>query len=75
MYHTIEFVEELSIDLEISPRDWLQRMLIRRGTRFQAQIKPYVVEMDDGLVEVADLFFGDGATTRMVPFESFTFID
>src|SRR5262249_38094366 len=26
MYHTIEFVEELSVDLEISPKYWLQRM-------------------------------------------------
>ena len=75
MYHTIKFVEELSVDLEFSPKYWLQRMLIRRGTRFQAQIKPYVVDADDDLVEVADLYFADGATTRMVPFESFTFVD
>jgi hypothetical protein len=75
MYHTIEFAEELMVDLEISPKHWLERMLIRRGTRLQAQIKPYVVEAEDDLVEVADLFFADGTTTRMVPFESFSFID
>jgi hypothetical protein len=74
MYHTIEFPEELMVDLEISPRHWLERMLIRRGTRLQAQIKPYVVQTKDGLVEVADLFFADGTTTRMVPFESFSFV-
>jgi hypothetical protein len=75
MYHTIEFAEELMVDLEITPKHWLERMLIRRGARLQAQIKPYVVETEDGLVEVADLFFADGTTTRMVPFESFSFVD
>jgi hypothetical protein len=54
MYHTIEFADEMVVDLEISPRHWLEQMLIRRGTRLQAQIKPYVVETADGLVEVAD---------------------
>ena len=75
MYHTIEFAGELMVDLEISPRHWLERMLVRRGNRLQAQIKPYVVETEDGLVEVADLFFADGTTARMVPFESFFFVD
>jgi hypothetical protein len=75
MYHTIEFAEELMVDLEISPKHWHERMLIRRGTRLQAQIKPYVVETENDLVEVADLFFADGTTTRTVPFESFSFVD
>ncbi len=71
MYHTIEFAE----DLEISPKHWLGRMLIRRATRPQPQIKPYVAETEDGPVEVADLFFADGTSTRMVPFEYFSFVD
>lgn len=75
MYHTIEFTEEFMFDLEISPKHWLERMLVRRGTRFQAQMKPYVMETEDGPVEVADLFFADGTTTRMVRFESFSFVD
>ncbi len=75
MYHTIEFAEQLMVDLETSPKHWLERMLIRRGTRLQAQIKPYVLETEDGLIEVADLFFEDGTTTRMVSFESFSFVD
>jgi hypothetical protein len=49
-------------------------MLIRRGTRRRAQIKPYVMETEDGPVEVADLFFADGTTTRRVRFESFSFV-
>jgi hypothetical protein len=75
MYHTIEFSEELMVDLEISPKQWLERMLIRHGTRAQAQIKPYVVETENGPVEVADLFFADGTTTRRVPFKLFSFVD
>jgi hypothetical protein len=75
MYHTIEFADELVLDLEISPKHWLERMIVRRGIRVQAQIKPYVVETQEGLIEVADLFFADGTTTRTVPFESFAFVD
>jgi hypothetical protein len=75
MYHTIEFCDELIVDLEISPKQWLERLRIRSGTRLQAQIKPHVVETGDGPVEVADLFFADGSTTRMVPFASFSFVD
>lgn len=75
MYHTIEFATEFMVDLEISPKHRLERMLVYRGIHFKAQIKPYVVETEDGLVEVADLFFTDGTTARMVPFELFSFVD
>jgi hypothetical protein len=74
MYHTIEFSVEFVADLEISPSHWLEQILIRRGTRVKAEIKPYAVETEDGPVEVADLFFEDGTTTRGVPFESFSFV-
>jgi hypothetical protein len=75
MYHTIEFGENLMVALEISARHWLERIRIRHGTRLRAQIKPYVVETEDGAVEVADLFFDDGTATRMVPFRLFSFVD
>jgi hypothetical protein len=75
MYHTIEFAVEFTADLEISPKHPLERMLLRRGTRLKAQIKPYVVESEDGPVEVADLFFEDGAATRTVPFANFSFVE
>ena len=64
MYHTIEFRAKFWVDLEISPRQPLERMLIHVGTRLQAQLKPYVVETEDGPVEVADLFCVDGTTAR-----------
>jgi len=75
MHHSITFVAEFMIDLEVSPKDRLERMLIRPGSRMQAKIKPYVVETENGPVEVADLFFADGTITRMVPFESFSLLD
>jgi len=75
MYHTIEFAEELMVDLEISTKHRLERMRIYRGTRLPVELKPYVVETEDGLFEMADLYFPDGTTVRMVPFKSFSFVD
>ncbi|HKB42068.1 MAG TPA: hypothetical protein VKD72_36920 [Gemmataceae bacterium] len=75
MYHTIEFDEALTIDLEISRKHPLERVSIRRGSRLRAQLKPYVVESDDGPTEVADLFFEDGSVTRGVPFAFFSFVE
>jgi hypothetical protein len=75
MYHTIEFKVESVVDLEISPKHWLERVLVHQGTRRQAQVRPYVVENPDGPVEVADLFFDDGTTTRGVRFEFISFVD
>jgi hypothetical protein len=75
MYHTIQFAAEFTADLESSPRHRLERLVLRRGTRRRAQIKPYVVEGGCGLVEVADLFFEDGTTARSVPFACFSFVD
>jgi hypothetical protein len=74
MVHTIEFVADGVLDVEISPKHRLERMLVRRGTRVQAEIRPHVVETDDGPVEVADLFFADGTATRRVPFAYFSFV-
>jgi hypothetical protein len=75
MYHTIEFTVEFTADLEVSAKQPLERLLLERGTRRRAQIKPYVVESRVGLVEVADLFFEDGTALRTVPFASFFFVD
>ncbi|MFN4260327.1 MAG: hypothetical protein ACK4RK_13605 [Gemmataceae bacterium] len=75
MYHTIELTADLMIDLETSPKEWLERTSLRKGTRLQAQIKPYVIDTPQGPVEVADLYFIDGTTTRKVPFDSFRFVD
>jgi hypothetical protein len=73
MYHTIQFAADRWVDLEVSPRHHLERLLLRAGSPVLAQIRPHVVEGDDGPVEVADLFFEDGTATRDVPFACFCF--
>jgi len=75
MYHTLEFNVELTVDLEISPKQPLERLSIRKGTRRRAQLRPFVIETADGPAEVADLFFEDGTATRQVPFDRFCFVD
>jgi hypothetical protein len=75
MYHTVEFAVEFVADLEVPRRHRLERVLLHKGARRQAQIKPYVVETEDGPVEVADLFFEDGTATRTVPFACFSLVD
>jgi hypothetical protein len=75
MYHSLEFNTELTVDLEISPKDYLERLRIRKGTRLKAQLKPLVIESADGPVEVADLFFEDGTVTRHVPYAYFCLVE
>jgi hypothetical protein len=74
MFHIIEFNGDRTLDLEVPPRQPLERLFIRKGDRLQAQNKPYVAEAEDGPVEMADLFFTDGTTTRSVRFEQFSFV-
>jgi hypothetical protein len=75
VYHTIEFFNNLVADLEVSRQKPLERVLIHKGSRLQAQLKPYVVETMQGPVEVADLFFEDGTCIRTVPFACLSFVD
>jgi hypothetical protein len=75
MYHTIQFTTDAVLDLEISRKQPLERLRVRRGTRLRAQIRPYVVEAEGGPVEVADLFFEDGTSTRTVPWECLSFAE
>ena len=66
MYHAIEFVAEVTADMEISPKQPLERVRIEKGARRRVQIKPYVMETGKGPVEVADLFFEDGSDAEFV---------
>jgi hypothetical protein len=75
MYHPIEFCTDFTLDLEVSPKHRLERVRIRKGTRVAAGVLPYVVETDQGPVEVADLCFEDGSVARRVPFEQFRFVE
>ena len=75
MYHTITLGDDLLIHFAYAPHQRRGRLLIPKGARRQAQIKPYVVESAEGPVEVADLFLEDGTATRGVRFACFSFVD
>lgn len=75
MYHVIEFATSTILDLEVSPKQPLERLRIQRGTRMRAQIRPYVAETENGFVEMADLFFVDGTATRGVQWSAFFFAE
>ena len=45
MYHTIEFDQALTLDLEISRKQPVERAMIKKGTQYRAQVKPYGVRM------------------------------
>jgi hypothetical protein len=89
MYHTIEFrvagVATFQVPsgaareearAQAGGRDaHTQQLVIQRGTRMRAQIKPYVVESREGPIEVADLLLEDGSFSRAVRFGSFHFVD
>jgi hypothetical protein len=68
-------IVDYAADLEVSPKQPLERVLIQQGARFKAQIKPHVIEADDCPIEVADLYFEDGNVTRNVPFAYFSFVE
>ena len=75
MYHTIEFASDFVIDLDVSTTNRTEQMRVRKGTRFEALLVPYVVEAGPCPVEVADLYMQTGSVMRMVPFGFFFFVD
>jgi hypothetical protein len=74
MYHVIEFVTDRWVDLDCAFHP-LARVLLRRGHRWRAQVRPQIIEAETGPVEVADLLFEDGTAARRVPFACFAFAD
>lgn len=75
MFHVIEFLTDQWVDLERSAAHPLERVLVRRGSRRRAQLRPHVIETEPGPVEAADLFFEDGTATRDVPFAVLAFVE
>jgi hypothetical protein len=75
MYHTIEFRVECWMDVEVSPKHWLEHVRVARGSRLQARVRAYVMDTASGPVEVADLEFEDGSATRQVRCSCFAFVD
>ena len=52
MIYTIEIIAEFDVGLWDFAKHRLERMRIFKGIRLQARIKPYVLEGEDGPVEV-----------------------
>ena len=75
MYHSIEFERDLLAELDIPGEGRTPRVLIDKGTRVKAEIRPYVVESALGPIEVADLWLEDDTLARAVAFASFRFLD
>jgi hypothetical protein len=75
MCHLLEFNVTFLADLEVSPRQRLERLGVRKGTLAYASLRPYVVETPEGFVEAADLYFEDGTVTRRIPFAWFHFVE
>jgi hypothetical protein len=75
MYHIIEFTDDMWADLERSPKQPLERVQLRRGTKMRAQVRPHIIETHAGPVELADLFFEDGTAARNIPFYRFAFAE
>ena len=75
MLHAIEFRWVVLAEVERPGYAYLERAVIKEGTRLRAEIKPYVAESEDGPIEVADLSFEDGSIARAVRFAAFRFLD
>ena len=75
MFHRIEFRLRGVAELETPGRSNLEQLVIKQGTRLNAEIRPYVVETKRGPVEVADLVLEDGSIARAVRYATFSFVD
>jgi hypothetical protein len=75
VYHTIQFAVDYTMDVELSGLQPIERRRVLKGSRRLALLKPYVMGKSGGYLEVADLFFDDGTSTRAVPFACFSFVD
>jgi hypothetical protein len=75
MRHLIEFCTDFTADLEVSPKQRLERVRIPTGMRAYAAARPSVLETSVGAIEVADLYFDDGTVARLVPYECFRFVE
>jgi len=77
MYHMIEFNAPLpdQADHGNASRHDSEPLRLRRVTRAIVHLRPYVVEINGDLVEVADLHFEDGTVAAQVPYARFHFVN
>jgi hypothetical protein len=74
-YHVIEFVTAWVAELERGAGRPLEQVLVSRGTRRCARIRPFILEVELWPVEAADLYFDDGTIARCVPYAAFAFAE
>ena len=75
MNHRIEFRLPRVFNVEVPGKARMVRIIIKKGLRLRVHLKPYVLESDEGPLEVADLFLRDGSIARAVRFAAFQFLD
>jgi hypothetical protein len=73
--HVVEFVIDWWAELEWGNGRPLEQVLLRRGTRRSAVVRPRILRQGNAPIEAADLFFDDGTIARGVPFAAFTFVE
>jgi hypothetical protein len=73
--HVIVFVADWWTELDRCDGRPLKRVLLPRGARLGARLRPRIVEGGRWPVEVADLCLDDGAVLWAVPFAAFSFAD
>lgn len=73
MYHKLRFRTSQELDLQIPGKGRLEKVKFRRGDVIEAYVRPYIIESEDGPVEIADLNLGREGTLVGVPMEFFRF--
>ena len=74
MHHRLLFRGDYELDLQVSGKTRLEKVMMRDGEVVEATVQPHVVESADGPVEVADLQLG-GGTLMGVRMECFRFFE
>jgi len=73
MYHTLRFRQNHELDLQVPGRPRLEKVLVHKGDRIEAQLRPFVREEEEGPVEMADLYLNGGGALLAVPMAAFCF--
>jgi hypothetical protein len=73
--HVIVFVADWWTELDRCDGRPLERVLLPRGARLGARLRPRIVDVERSPVEVADLCLDDGGVIWGVPFATFSFAD
>jgi hypothetical protein len=74
MSHRIRFRVGFLADLRVPGKPRLERLRVREGDVVTAEVTPHVAEGEDGPVEMADLYLGDGTVALDVRFGYFEFV-